>query len=166
MTERKFVQVVHHGRKVFAMAELQGKHREHCLCYACDKMRPGQPDHCRIAAHLYSFCVLIGMTTPVYECPEFKPRRTEKMKATRTEVYAVIDAERDYQDAGRGNAKRHDGMPPMTPGEYILCMEKLLADARTIWYAPDGGVKCLDAVRKVSALGVACMELHGAPKRE
>lgn len=88
------------------------------------------------------------------------------MKATRTEVYSAINTERDYQDAQRGNAKRHEGQPAMTPGEYILCMEKCLADARTAWYAPDGGVKCLDHVRKVAALGVSCMELHGAPHRE
>ncbi len=80
----------------------------------------------------------------------------------RSEVYAVIDGERDYQDAGRGNAKRHDGM---TPGEFILCMEKCLQDARVAWYAPNGGVACLDHVRKVSALGVQCMEVHGAPAR-
>lgn len=84
----------------------------------------------------------------------------------RGSVYSAIDSERDYQDAGRGNAKRHEGRPEMTPGEYLLCMEKCLADARTAWYAPDGGTACLDHVRKVSALGVACMELYGAPFRD
>jgi hypothetical protein len=84
---------------------------------------------------------------------------------TRQEVYAAIDSERDYQDAGRGNALRHEGMPVMTPGEYILCMEKCLADARIEWYKPYGGKSCLDFVRKVAALGVAAMEHHGAPKR-
>lgn len=84
---------------------------------------------------------------------------------TREKVYSVIDGERDYQEAQKGNAKRHEGQPKMTPGEFILCMEKLLADARTAWYAPDGGVACLDPLRKVTALGVACMELHGAPPR-
>ncbi len=83
----------------------------------------------------------------------------------RNEVYAVIDGERDYQDAQRGNAKRHEGQPPMTPGEYLLCMEHLLSQARATWYRPDGGVACLDEVRKITALGVSCMELHGAPRR-
>lgn len=87
-------------------------------------------------------------------------------KVTRSAVYAVIDGERDYQDAQRGNAKRHEGQPPMTPGEYILCMEKCLSDAREAWYKPDGGAACLDFVRKVAALGVHCMELHGAPPRK
>lgn len=83
----------------------------------------------------------------------------------RASVYAAIDGERQYQIDQQGNARRHDGQPPMTPGEHILCMEKCLADARTTWYAPDGGKACLDHVRKVAALAVACMEIHGAPER-
>lgn len=87
------------------------------------------------------------------------------MIVTRAEVYAAVDSERDYQDAQIGNAKRHEGQPSMTPGELILCMEKSLHDAREAWYKPDGGVGCLDFVRKVTALGVQCMERYGAPKR-
>ncbi len=81
-------------------------------------------------------------------------------------VYDSIDSERAYQDAQKGNSKRHEGQPPMTPGEYILCMEKCLADARNDWYRPDGGKSCLNYVRKVAALAVGCMELHGSPRRE
>lgn len=84
----------------------------------------------------------------------------------RLDVYAAIDSEREYQDAGKGNAKRHEDNVPMSPGEYLLCMEKCLADARDVWYRPDGGAACLPFVRKVAALGVACMELYGAPHRE
>lgn len=87
---------------------------------------------------------------------------------TREEVYAVIDGERDYQDAGKGNAARHGDVPAnMTPGEYILCMEKCLNDARNTWYAPEpqGGRASLEFIRKVTALGVAAMELYGAPNR-
>lgn len=87
------------------------------------------------------------------------------MTTRRAAAYAAIDTERDYQDAGKGNAQRHEAMPAMTPGEYILCMEKCLADARADWYKPDGSKTCLAHIRKVSALGVACMELYGAPPR-
>lgn len=87
------------------------------------------------------------------------------VQATRKQVYEAIDTERDYQDAGRGNAKRHEGQPEMTPGEHLLCMEKCLTDARESWYKPDGGAACLDHVRKVAALAVACMERYGAPRR-
>jgi hypothetical protein len=84
----------------------------------------------------------------------------------RSDVYSVIDGERAYQDAGQGNALRHEDMPGMTPGEFILCMEKCLADARNEWYKPEGGKTSLAFIRKVTALGVQAMERHGAPRRE
>lgn len=85
---------------------------------------------------------------------------------SRHHVYHAIDTERAYQDAGRGNAQRHESAPKaMSPGEFLLCMEKCLADARDAWYRPDGAVACLPYVRKVAALAVQCMELHGAPPR-
>jgi hypothetical protein len=43
--------------------------------------------------------------------------------------------------------------------------KSVLADARAAWYTPEGGQKSLEFVRKVTALGVQCMELHGAPER-
>ncbi len=87
-------------------------------------------------------------------------------KVSRQEVYAAVDSERDYQDAGRGNAKRHEGeAKELRPGEFIFCMERCLNRARETWYHPDGGEKCLDDIRKVTALGVSMMELYGAPPR-
>jgi hypothetical protein len=83
----------------------------------------------------------------------------------RSEVYAAVDSERDYQDAGRGNAKRHEGAPALMPGEVILAMEKCLNDAKEAWYKPDGATACLPYIRKVTALGVQAMERYGAPKR-
>lgn len=85
----------------------------------------------------------------------------------RAVVYDVIDGERAYQDRGAGNAKRHENQPPvMTPGEYLLCMEEVFEQARAAWYKPDGSRVCLESVRKIAALGVACMEHHGAPPRQ
>lgn len=91
----------------------------------------------------------------------------DKPAATREQVYATVDSERRYQDAGAGNAQRHpDTDKAMTPGEFILCMEECLAHARAAWYKPNGGQASLPFIRKVTALGVHCMELHGAPPRE
>ncbi len=87
------------------------------------------------------------------------------MKISREEVYKAIDTERVYQDAGMGNAKRHQGMPPMTPGEHILCMKQCLNRAIETWYKPNGGTACLEDIRKVVAVGVQCMERYGAPHR-
>lgn len=87
-------------------------------------------------------------------------------KVSRKEVYAVIDSERDYQDAGFGNAKRHENAPPhLLPGEGILCIGKCLDDARNAWYAPNGGEACLPFIRKIAALSVQILENYGAPKR-
>jgi len=84
----------------------------------------------------------------------------------REDVYAAIDSERDYQDAGKGNANRHaNALDRFLPGEIILCMEKCLADAREAWYKPDGGTACLPFIRKVAGLAVLAMENYGAPKR-
>jgi len=88
------------------------------------------------------------------------------MKSTRKQAYAAIDSERDYQDAQKGNALRREGQPDMTPGELILCMEKCLSDAREAWYKPNGGEGCLPFIRKVTGLGVQCMERWGAPPRK
>jgi hypothetical protein len=92
--------------------------------------------------------------------------------ANRDAVYAVIDGERDYQSAGQGNAAAHlnpvgRSNDPMTPGEYILCMENYLLAARQAWNVGTvGGHLCLTPIRKVAGLAVACMEAHGAPPRE
>ena len=64
----------HHGTQVFVRASLQGRHRQHCLCWSgCAKFKPEQPDHCVQAKELFAFCVHYGMTTPVWECPDFEP---------------------------------------------------------------------------------------------
>ena len=67
-----YEQYEHHGAKVWVRSDLKGKHRDHCLCHSCTKFKPGTNENCSRAAHLYTFCVLLDMTTPVWECPEFK----------------------------------------------------------------------------------------------
>lgn len=96
------------------------------------------------------------------------PISAELKRMNRGAVYTVIDSERDYQDAALGNARRvgeFEGKP-LTPGEIILVMEKILADARDAWYKPDGPTFAAPFIRKVTAMGVQYMELYGAPRRE
>ena len=65
----------HHGQEVAVQAHLKGKHREHCLCYQCDKFRPWDREgNCPRANLVYALCVAFDMTTPVWECPEFVER--------------------------------------------------------------------------------------------
>lgn len=67
----RYEQYVHHGRRVWVRRTLKGKHRNHCLCYACAHFNPGETDNCPIASHIYSLCVLQDMVLPVWECPHF-----------------------------------------------------------------------------------------------
>jgi len=89
--------------------------------------------------------------------------------ATRQEVYAAIDSERDYQ------ASRWNPSTTVTGGvhdhvsTWILYMEDYLAEAKHILSRTaeqDAVPQALHIIRKVTALGVACMEQLGAPKRE
>lgn len=62
----------HHGADVAVLSHVKGKHRENCLCYAgCVHFKPGQPDHCAIAAENYAMCRKHGLVTPVFECPKY-----------------------------------------------------------------------------------------------
>ena len=86
---------------------------------------------------------------------------------TREDVYKSIDGERDYQ------VKRWGEDQETEINSFILYMEYHLQRARQIAStARDGnnspgatGQNSLDCIRKVTALGVACMEKNGAPQR-
>jgi len=70
----EYVEYVHHDIDVWVRGDLKGKHRENCLCFACERFTPEDRDNsCLTANHLYSLCCLTGLTTPVYECPDFLP---------------------------------------------------------------------------------------------
>ena len=69
----KFEQYDHHGRMVWAMKDLRGKHRQHCLCFSCANFKPGLPEsNCPLANLNYAVCLAEGLTLPVYECPKFE----------------------------------------------------------------------------------------------
>jgi len=86
---------------------------------------------------------------------------------TREDVYAAVDGERTYQKSKWGEDQETE------INSFILYMEHHLQRAREIAStAVDGnnffgakGPNSLDCIRKVVALGVACMERNGAPKR-
>lgn len=75
---------------------------------------------------------------------------------SRTEVYAAIDSERAYQ-IDRFNDKPHE------LDSFLVYMQHYLTIA--IGHVTNGNPSGLDDVRKIIALGVACMEQHGAPYR-
>ena len=76
----------------------------------------------------------------------------------RSEVYKLIDGERDYQDNKRpcvGIKEDSDH----SVGDWILFMEHLLDQAKLAHYDLDDDA-ALEIIRKVTAVGVACMETH------
>lgn len=81
------------------------------------------------------------------------------MKTDRSEVYAAVDGELQYQAAKFGeNPHEIDAF-----ATYIRQYSKILDETATAPCAPE--IK-LAVVRKIAALAVRCMEQHGAPKRD
>ena len=63
----------HYGKKVYVDEDLLGKHREHCLCWKCKIFKPeSRIENCRIANLNYAICLLTGIVSPVWECPDFE----------------------------------------------------------------------------------------------
>jgi hypothetical protein len=94
-------------------------------------------------------------------------------KGVRADVYKAIDGEREYQQKWEDaeSKGKHE------TGAFILFMEHYLQEARRLESTLENGGNgvaekllgregSLDFVRKVTALGVACMEQNGAPERE
>ena len=90
------------------------------------------------------------------------------MKTIRQLVYDAIDSERAYQ-ATRWNAKTTTTSGQHTVDEFVLYMIDYIEEARKQLSrnaSPLAQQLALDTVRKVTAMGVACMEQNGAPQRE
>jgi hypothetical protein len=82
----------------------------------------------------------------------------------RSIVYEAIDGERDYQDERWGGSGTH-GVHSVT--EFLTYIQDYTNEALHIESREeDANQKALHIVRKIAALGVACMEQHGAPNRQ
>lgn len=72
-------------------------------------------------------------------------------------VFAAIAEERKFQDQKWGTITEH----PHDVGAWLTIMRSLLADAERAYMSQRGDVGALDEIRKVVAVGTACMEQHG-----
>ena len=79
----------------------------------------------------------------------------------RNEVYSAIDDERVFQDRKWGTIEQH----PHEVGSWLTIMRQLLNDAEREYMSQRGDHGALDEIRKVAAVGVACMEQHGPVPR-
>lgn len=84
---------------------------------------------------------------------------------TREDVYRAIDSERDYQEMRK---QRDGGNHHHSPTEFLVYMKSYLneaLEAAARKWGPSCNPAILEIVRKVTALGIACMEENGAPQR-
>ena len=91
---------------------------------------------------------------------------TNGLKMERKEIYNRLDGERDYQDQNWGSRRQMDGTPDEEKpvAEWINYIEYHLAKAKEKVYHLDTG-GATDELRKVAALAVRAMEIHGCPPR-
>jgi hypothetical protein len=87
-------------------------------------------------------------------------------KMERQEIYSRIDGERDYQDANWGSRRQMDGTPDEEKpvAEWINYIEYHLNKAKERVYHLDTE-GATHELRKVAALAVRAMEIHGCPER-
>lgn len=91
---------------------------------------------------------------------------TNNIKMGKNEVYKVIDDELHYQDLRWVPRRKANGTPDETKptAEWINYMEFHLTKAKeAVYYLKDE--EALAEIRKVTALGVRALMIHGCPER-
>ena len=81
-------------------------------------------------------------------------------QTTRPRVFEAIDSERTYQKLKWGTDEKN----PVA--SYLTFMRYHMARAEELASTLHTHEEALHQIRKVTALGVACMEEHGAPLRD
>lgn len=85
----------------------------------------------------------------------------------RSEVYELIDRERDYQE--RLGIERSESVAQkrtLEVAEYITMLDAYVRKAANAWTFHPGSELALAEIRKIAAIAVRCMENHGAPERK
>lgn len=80
----------------------------------------------------------------------------------REEIYSLIDSERNYQDLKWKNSDVPDSEKPIP--EWISYMKFHLSKAKDKTYRLENN-EALAEIRKVVALGICALEVHGCPRR-
>jgi len=91
---------------------------------------------------------------------------TNGLKMERKEIYNRIDGERDYQDSTWSVRRRLDGTPDEEKpvAEWVNYIEYHVSKAKErIYHLDTEGAT--HELRKVAALAVRAMEIHGCPER-
>lgn len=83
----------------------------------------------------------------------------------RQDIYAELNMEREYQDylwGGHNHDKFHEPESWITYMEHYLDLAKKALSTK---HVDDAYPIAMDNMRKVVALGIACMENYGCPTR-
>jgi len=80
----------------------------------------------------------------------------------RSEVYSIIDSERDFQDQLIQDKNYN---PNKTVGEFLTLIRTYSNKADAAWTGNTGDNGALEEVRKIAAICVSCMEVNGAKRR-
>jgi len=85
----------------------------------------------------------------------------------RSEVFKHINEERDYQDWRWKTNKRADAIPDEEkfPAEWLNYIKFHLEQAEVSNYLLDKD-ETMSEIRKIAALAVRAMEIHGCPERK
>lgn len=86
-------------------------------------------------------------------------------KESRSNVYAAIDSERDYQANVIAEDKSICGTIPKSLGDYIVMLQAYMNRTHETWVSTPGNEATLHFIRKIAGIAVKCMEQHGAPTR-
>lgn len=86
------------------------------------------------------------------------------MSSIRLKVFDAVEAEREYQRLRWGNpdgTEKENSVPA-----FLTYMQYYQAEATRIASKYSNTVFARDAIRKIVALGVACLEQHGVVERD
>lgn len=86
----------------------------------------------------------------------------------RADVYAALDSERAYQDT-RWNSQTTTSEGLHSIEEWLIYIENYVDEAKqqvSRNAKQVGDALAINTIRKITAMGVACMEQNGAPRRE
>jgi len=84
----------------------------------------------------------------------------------KNEVYKRVDGELEYQELKWVVRREENGTPDESkpPAEWINYMEYHISQAKNGVYMLNDK-EALEQIRKVVALGVRCLTIHGCPER-
>jgi len=69
----------HGGSLVWVRRDMKDRHREDCLCWACERFTPDDREtNCPIANNVYTLCLMTDTVLAVWECPAFVEKVDEE----------------------------------------------------------------------------------------